>query len=47
MRVEKKTLNDALRALGKMVSQTSHVELYRSVRFDNVRKIAHILKNRA
>ena len=33
MRIEKKTLNDALRVLGKVVSQTSPVELYRSIRF--------------
>ena len=33
MRIEKKTLNDALRVLGKGVCQTSPVELYRSVRF--------------
>ena len=33
MRIEKKTLNDALRVLGKVVCQTSSVELYRSVRF--------------
>ena len=33
MRFEKKTLNDALRVLGKVVGQTSPVELYRSVRF--------------
>jgi hypothetical protein len=33
MRIEKKTLNDALRVLGKVVCQTSPVELYRSVRF--------------
>ncbi len=33
MRIEKKTLNDALRGLGKVVSQTSPVELYRSIRF--------------
>ena len=33
MRIEKKTLNEALRVLGKVVSQTSPVELYRSVRF--------------
>ena len=33
MRVEKKTLNDALRVLGKVVCQTSPVGLYRSVRF--------------
>ena len=32
MRIEKKTLNDALRVLGKVVSQTSPVELHRSVR---------------
>ena len=31
MRVEKKVLNDALR--GKVVCQTSPVELYRSIRF--------------
>ena len=33
MRVEKKVLNDALRVLGKVVSQTSPVEQYRSIRF--------------
>ena len=33
MRIEKKTLNDALRVLGKVVCQTSPVELHRSVRF--------------
>ena len=33
MRIEKKTLNDALRVLGKVVCQTSPVELYWSVRF--------------
>ena len=33
MRIEKKTLNDAMRVLGKVVCQTSPVELYRSVRF--------------
>ena len=33
MRIEKKTLIDALRVLGKVVCQTSPVELYRSVRF--------------
>ena len=33
MRIEKKTLNDALRVLGKVVCQTSPVELYRSIRF--------------
>ena len=33
MRIEKKTLNDALRVLGKVVCQTSPVELYRSVQF--------------
>ena len=33
MRVERRVLNDALRVLGKVVSQTSPVELYRSVRF--------------
>ena len=33
MRIEKKTLNDVLRVLGKVVCQTSPVELYRSVRF--------------
>ena len=33
MKVEKKNLNEALRVLGKMVCQTSPVELYRAVRF--------------
>ena len=33
MRIEKKTLNDALRVLGKVVCQTSPIELYQSVRF--------------
>ena len=33
MKVEKKVLNEALRVLGKVVCQTSPVELYRSVRF--------------
>ncbi|MBE6377093.1 MAG: hypothetical protein E7050_11625 [Lentisphaerae bacterium] len=33
MIVEKRVLNDALRVLGKVVCQTSPVELYRSVRF--------------
>ena len=33
MRIEKRVLNDALRVLGKVVCQTSPVELYRSVRF--------------
>ena len=33
MRIEKKALNDALRVLGKVVCQTSPVELYQSVRF--------------
>ena len=33
MRIEKKTLNDALRLLGKVGCQTSPVELYRSVQF--------------
>ena len=33
MRIEKKTLNDALRVLGKVVCLTSPVELYRSIRF--------------
>ena len=44
MRVEKRVLNDALRVLGKVVCQTSPVELYRSVRFvgdaDGVRAMA-------
>ena len=44
MRIEKKTLNDALRVLGKVVCQTSPVELYRSVRFagspGNIRAMA-------
>ena len=33
MRVEKCVLNDVLRVLGKVVCQTSPVELYRSIRF--------------
>ena len=33
MRIEKRVLNDALRVLGKVVSQTSPEELYRSIRF--------------
>ncbi len=33
MRIEKRVLNDALRVLGKVVCQTSPVELYRSIRF--------------
>ena len=33
MRVGKRVLNDALRVLGKVVCQTSPVELYRSIRF--------------
>ena len=33
MRIEKRVLNDALRVLGKVVCQTSSVELYRSIRF--------------
>ena len=33
MKVEKKVLNESLRMLGKVVCQTSPVELYRSVRF--------------
>jgi len=33
MRVEKRVLNDALRVLGRVVCQTSPVELYQSVRF--------------
>ena len=33
MKVEKKVLNEALRMLGKVVCQTSPVELYQSVRF--------------
>ena len=36
MRIEKQVLNDALRVLGKIVCQTSPVELYRSVRFVGV-----------
>lgn len=44
MRVEKRVLNDALRVLGKVVCQTSPVELYRSVRFagspGNIRAMA-------
>ena len=33
MKIKKRVLNEALRALGKMVCQTSPVELYRSIRF--------------
>ena len=33
MKVEKRNLNEALRVLGKVVCQTSPLELYRSVRF--------------
>ena len=33
MRIEKKTLNDALRVLGKVVCQMSPVELYQMIRF--------------
>ena len=33
MKIEKKKLNEALRVLGKVVCQTSPVELYQSVRF--------------
>ena len=33
MRIEKKVLNDALRILGKMVCQTSPMEVFRGVRF--------------
>ena len=33
MKVEKRNLNDVLRVLGKVVCQTSPVELYQSVRF--------------
>lgn len=33
MRIEKKVLNDALRILGKVVCQTSTVEVFRGVRF--------------
>ena len=33
MRIEKKTLNDALRVLGKVVSQTSPVDVQKSIRF--------------
>ena len=44
MRVEKKSLNEALRILGKVVCQTSPVELYRAIRFagdlDEVRAMA-------
>ena len=44
MRIEMKVLNDALRVLGKVVCQTSPVELYRAVRFagspGNIRAMA-------
>ena len=43
MRIEKKTLNDALRVLGKMVCQTSPVELYRSERFVGDENIIRVM----
>ena len=33
MKIKKRVLNEALRVLGKVVCQTSPVELYRSIRF--------------
>ena len=33
MKIEKKTLNEALKVLGKVVSQTSPVEVQKSIRF--------------
>ena len=33
MKIEKKVLNDALRILGKVVCQTSTVEVFRGIRF--------------
>ena len=33
MKIEKKTLNEALKVLGKVLSQTSPVEVQRSIRF--------------
>ena len=33
MKIEKKTLNEALKMLGKVVSQTSPVEVQKSIRF--------------
>ena len=45
MKIEKQMLNDALRVLGKVVCQTSPVELYRSVRFvgdeNGIRHFSH------
>ena len=34
MKIEKKTLNEALKVLGKVVSQTSPVEVQKSIRFE-------------
>ena len=33
MKIEKKTLNEALKVLGKVVSQTSSVDVQKSIRF--------------
>ena len=33
MKIEKKTLNEALKVLGKVVCQTSPVEVQKSIRF--------------
>ena len=33
MKIEKKTLNEALKVLGKVVSQTSPVKVQKSIRF--------------
>ena len=33
MKIEKKTLNEALKVLGKVVSQTSPVDVQKSIRF--------------
>ena len=33
MKIEKKNLNEALKVLGKVVSQTSPVEVQKSIRF--------------
>ena len=34
MKIEKKNLNEALKVLGKVVSQTSPVEVQKSIRFE-------------
>ena len=57
MKIEKKNLNEALKVLGKVVSQTSPVEVQKSIRFvgdangvtamatDGIEVILHFCKN--